>query len=151
VITERAQAKREGRTRYIPTRPCRRGHTTFRWTASGNCGACLDTPEQKTARNANSRRYYATPTGRAARHGLSLAKYQEILERQQECCAICKRPLLPGRLTTADHDHKHCATARGCDVCVRGLLCPRCNSGIGHLRDDPEMLRRAIKYLEQRL
>lgn len=31
---------------------------------------------------------------------------------------------------------------------VRGLLCFNCNVGIGSLQDDIEMLRKAIKYLE---
>lgn len=39
-----------------------------------------------------------------------------------------------------DHCHK---TGK-----VRGLLCKTCNTGIGHLKDDPNILRSAINYLE---
>jgi hypothetical protein len=40
-----------------------------------------------------------------------------------------------------DHDH---ITGR-----VRALLCSGCNTGIGHLQDDPDVLRRAADYIEQ--
>ncbi|MFG3348805.1 endonuclease VII domain-containing protein [Streptomyces sp. NPDC048018] len=39
-------------------------------------------------------------------------------------------------------DHRH-GTGR-----VRGVLCFNCNSAIGKLGDDPDVLRRAIAYLE---
>ena len=55
-------------------------------------------------------------------------------------CAICGVPEyeLPSRLYI-DHDHE---TGK-----VRGLLCPSCNTGLGHLKDDPEVLLRACIYL----
>lgn len=33
----------------------------------------------------------------------------------------------------------------------RGWLCPRCNTGLGHLKDSVELLERAIKYLKGEL
>lgn len=68
-------------------------------------------------------------------------------ETQRGLCAICREPETAVHAVTgapkdlaADHDH---ATGR-----VRGLLCQRCNTGIGLFRDRPDLLRSAIDYLE---
>lgn len=50
-------------------------------------------------------------------------------------CAICERL----QWLMADHDH---ATNR-----ARGLLCTRCNLGLGTFADDEQLLRRAADYL----
>ena len=47
------------------------------------------------------------------------------------------------RLITWSLDHCHKTDT------FRGWLCPRCNSGIGHLEDDIDMLRKGIEYLQQ--
>ncbi len=63
----------------------------------------------------------------------------EALEKWQDGkCAICRTPFTFGK-PTVDHCHR---TGR-----VRGLLCFHCNTGIGQLRDDPKLIRKAIRYL----
>jgi hypothetical protein len=71
----------------------------------------------------------------------------ELLRLEQESnglCAICNRPPSgesgEARLAV-DHDH---ATGK-----VRGLLCGKCNKGLGLLQDDPAILAAAIAYLEE--
>lgn len=57
-------------------------------------------------------------------------------------CSICKLPEKDnpgGKALHIDHDHK---TGK-----VRGLLCNNCNSGIGYLKDNIELLEAAIQYL----
>lgn len=55
-------------------------------------------------------------------------------------CKICKRDFESNRDKHVDHCH---ASGK-----VRGILCNRCNFGLGYFRDDKEALREAIKYLE---
>jgi hypothetical protein len=55
-----------------------------------------------------------------------------------ERCEICGASKLRRKLDL-DHCHK---TGE-----IRGLLCESCNKGIGLLRDDVQLLRKAIKYL----
>jgi hypothetical protein len=82
--------------------------------------------------------------------GITLEQYKSLLELQDGGCAVCgvvpdvaievqRKQGIATRLVV-DHCHD---TGR-----VRGLLCASCNKGIGHLRDDPALLRLAVQYLE---
>jgi hypothetical protein len=78
------------------------------------------------------------------KYGISLAEYEAMLTAQADACAICSKPEtleIHGSLVYLAVDHDH-VTGK-----IRGLLCSRCNQGIGSLHDDPERLRRAIAYL----
>lgn len=70
--------------------------------------------------------------------GLSMDDYKALLESQGGGCAICGKTE-EARALAVDHCHK---TGR-----VRGILCRACNTGIGHLQDDPILLGKAIEYL----
>ena len=80
------------------------------------------------------------------RYGITYEQYEALLAAQDGRCVICGSPPDPqgakaqSRLHI-DHDRK---TGR-----VRGLLCGRCNPGIGYLRHDPALLRTAIEYLAE--
>jgi hypothetical protein len=78
----------------------------------------------------------------ARRHGadIDIGLYDQMVAEQDGRCLICGAK--PGRIALAvDHDHE---TGR-----VRGLLCRSCNQGLGHFRDDPDLLRSAAAYLER--
>jgi hypothetical protein len=71
-------------------------------------------------------------------YNLTNEQYDEMLVKQDHRCAVCGiRPFI--EKLSVDHDHE---TGK-----VRGLLCHKCNVGIGMLRDDPEILNSAIMYL----
>ncbi len=68
-----------------------------------------------------------------------------MLAAQKGVCAICHKTCKPvgrklGRLSV-DHDH---TTQK-----VRGLLCGKCNLGLGYFGDSPDTLVNAILYLEK--
>jgi len=87
---------------------------------------------------------------RQRRWGLTAEALEEMLLRQGGCCAICPAIEPGGRGTWhIDHDHACCPGQRSCGRCVRGLLCNRCNVGLGQFRDDPALLASAIRYLSR--
>lgn len=81
--------------------------------------------------------------------GCGKETYEKTLESQDGKCAICnidineyvnqKSKRYKG--FAADHCHD---TGK-----FRGLLCTSCNTGIGLFKDNPDILMKAIKYLER--
>lgn len=76
---------------------------------------------------------------RLARNGFSKEVHQLALSIQQNKCAICKKELLTRKDTCADHDHR--------TTTARGILCRRCNVGLGSFQDSTDLLEAAIAYL----
>jgi recombination endonuclease VII len=71
------------------------------------------------------------------KYGMGAAEVQALLDAQGGICPVClKRPA-----TQVDHDHK---TGR-----VRGVLCLYCNAAMGAFHDDPDLIAKAIAYLER--
>lgn len=81
-------------------------------------------------------------------YGLTFERYNDLLRRQGEACALCHRKfhsIVPHKnkssTVTVDHDHK--------TNVVRGLLCSECNVTLGHLEKKPDgWLAEALKYLK---
>ena len=72
------------------------------------------------------------------KYGLTEEEYGAMVSRQGGACAVCG--VVPKKKLFVDH----CHTTGD----IRGLLCDQCNFAIGHMRDDPDRLRRAADYLE---
>ena len=83
---------------------------------------------ERTERNRRKRR--------AKAYGLTLEQLTALETAADGRCMICRTPVAK---LVVDHCHK---TGR-----VRGLLCGTCNSAIGYLKDDPEIIRRAADYV----
>jgi hypothetical protein len=74
--------------------------------------------------------------------GITPEEYDGMLETQGGSCAICgTTDPKPNKCFSVDHDHE---TGE-----VRGLLCLSCNTSMGLVGDDPDLLRKAIAYLER--
>jgi len=82
------------------------------------------------------------------RYNISYERYLELSEATKNACYICgdKETAINSkgerRMLSVDHDHK---TGE-----VRGLLCHRCNAGLGYFRDNQELLKVAVEYLGDR-
>lgn len=74
------------------------------------------------------------------KYGITLDDYYDIIESQDNQCAICGTSI-SDLDHTAHLDHCH-DTGK-----VRGVLCRRCNTGIGMLNDDADLLTKAAEYL----
>jgi len=74
-------------------------------------------------------------------YGLTLEDYNRIHDTQNGCCAICgKHETKLNKRLVVDHCHK---TGK-----VRGLLCEKCNHGLGRFEDNLTIIENAITYLK---
>lgn len=101
------------------------------------------TPERKayrkrwrTAAGIRASRKYSWKT----EYGLTEEDYYRLLAAQNGGCKLCGRTPESGKVLPVDHNH---VTGK-----IRGLLCTKCNVGLGLIGDTVESLRRAIQYLE---
>jgi hypothetical protein len=88
------------------------------------------TPEQQAT--ARARRMFAT-------YGITVDEYNFMLKQQGGVCLICHVPHHVEHPLVVDHNHT--------TMKVRGLLCSNCNTGIGLLGDNIDLLQAAIAYL----
>jgi hypothetical protein len=100
----------------------------------------------KELENARTRAWKAANPERAAAHlrkcktGWTDEQYRAKLAEQDGRCGICRADRCSsGKTFAADHDH---TTGK-----PRGVLCGKCNKGLGLLGDNAEGLRRAFAYL----
>ena len=82
-------------------------------------------------------------------YGMTTGEHERMLASQAGVCKICcqeeTRVHKDGSPVNLHVDHDH-ATGM-----VRGLLCHRCNIGLGSFNDDPSRLRAAANYLERHI
>ena len=109
--------------------------------AKGFCKSCWN----KLWRGPKNRKYNLKQS-----YGITEEDYAVILEQQRGVCAICGDGpnahwvrSQKNKVLAVDHDHK---TGK-----IRGLLCAKCNAGLGAFLDNPKLLRKAVKYLKGRM
>ena len=89
-------------------------------------------------------------------YSLTLESLIELYASQAGGCAICNKALPnPGSEEaykfgmSIDHDHACCPSNQTCGKCIRGLLCRDCNLMVGHAKDSPETLKKAVEYIQR--
>lgn len=83
------------------------------------------------------------------RFGISLEEFELMKQNQNNLCKICGLPEQAVDKRTKKVRElavDHCHTSNK----IRGLLCSNCNTALGLLKDDPEILFRAIIYLSDK-
>ncbi len=76
---------------------------------------------------------------RVGRYSMSIDIFKDIWSKQNGCCTICGTVFNDANYRI-DHNHE---TGK-----VRGILCTSCNTGIGLLKDSPQILLQASEYLK---
>ena len=92
--------------------------------------------QQRNAPSSKQQRPGYPYRSRRPPHGLTLDERDSLIASVGRC-EVCG----DDGILVVDHDHE---TGR-----VRGVLCNRCNSGLGFFRDNPDYLVNAVKYLEE--
>lgn len=110
------------------------------------CKSCDTLARNKyRAKNLPSERLSKKRAQLKFKYNLSYDDYQQMIENQNNLCAICKLGAVSSsynnQVLVVDHDH---TTDK-----VRGLLCHKCNQALGLFMDSTENLENAILYLKR--
>jgi hypothetical protein len=86
--------------------------------------------------------------GNVRKFGISYEEYHAMLERQDNKCSICNKEETE---TNVVYNHTKYLAIDHCHETgkIRGLLCSKCNKGIGMFKEDISILKSAISYLEK--
>jgi hypothetical protein len=77
-------------------------------------------------------------------YGLSAEIVEELSRKQNYCCAICREPFQK-KFGIGGPCVDHCHVTKK----IRGVLCNKCNTAIGLLRDSPTIALEAAHYLNR--
>lgn len=133
-------------------KPCPKGHT-LRYSYNGRCAVCK---QEDSARPENRKRrvqYNRSPERLEASRASarkSVRKKNGVINPSNESgfgekCAICGIDLIGSSQTNNSPAYDHCHETG----LFRGWLCAKHNRGLGCFNDDPQLMQKAIEYLEQ--
>lgn len=125
----------------VGTGGCKKGHDPSLYVPMpSGVYVCLGCKRENGAKYRAQNRKTIRLKNRVGRYRISIDAYHALLEAQNGCCAICTAEI-DAESCRIDHHH---GTGK-----VRGLLCVSCNTGIGLLKDSPDVLMSAAAYLRK--
>jgi len=127
----RVLAHESGAMTYDNPDPCSNGHYK-RWVSTNNCVQCDADARQRHKISAKFSRI-------KKEYGLSREQYMAMVDSQRGSCAICCET--PESHFSLHVDHCHTTGV------VRGLLCSKCNQGIGLFKESKALMAKAMEYL----
>lgn len=105
--------------------------------------------ENASLRNSRAKEYQKDGRARwwdiKKKYGISKEQYEQLLQKQNNKCSICGVEHIDSHRKRLFIDHNH-ETGK-----IRGLLCQPCNTGLGHFKDNPVLLKKAVQYLKDTL
>jgi hypothetical protein len=141
--------------------PCVQCQSTEKWVTSYSCVPCTKKrvrerdpnitkkyqQKNKERVNLKSKKWRKKDTnkkirylnGNLKKYGIDLIEYNKLVELQNKKCFICQK--IPKKRLVVDHCHKTGKT--------RNLLCSNCNTGLGFLYEDIEIMKNMIEYVER--
>ena len=155
----------------VPQKTCNKCQRTLpltgeHWPKRERCATGFDTPckkcnrEKEKIRRSNPpikeknklscKEYYkdhpqnTTANSRFLKFGMTPQMYQNLLDKQNGVCAICHQPetaKINNRVKSLAVDHCHNTKI------IRGLLCSKCNTAIGLMKENQQYLLNMINYL----
>lgn len=167
-IMNRKEALEAG-LQFYEGKPCKNCGGTQRNVSDWNCTECgrararvaSEKAKHDGRRKINRQKYESGEAGKANRKrwyegggrtanrkamlkskfGITLEDYDRMLLEQQGCCKVCGIHVDDYyRHLAVDHDH---TTGK-----VRALLCDPCNVALGMLKEDTDIMKKLIKYVE---
>lgn len=76
---------------------------------------------------------------------MTIEDYQLMLKNQNGKCKICEK----SKKLVVDHDHSCCLQKNTCGNCVRGLLCFSCNTLVGYIEINKNLIKSVYLYLQR--
>ena len=80
-----------------------------------------------------------------SKYGLTLEQFHQMIQDQKGLCYICNEELtlndMGAKCACVDHDHY---TGK-----VRKILCRNCNTALGHVKENTDILYAMIRYLDE--
>lgn len=107
----------------------------------------------RKCRNAELKKYRQRPEVKSKRkliikndnfkrtYRITLIEYNKLLEFYGNGCAICRKECSTGKSLAVDHDHN---TKK-----IRGLLCMNCNTALGMMKENEELIWNMLEYLKR--